>query len=190
MRAYGKNNHRKNYKTIAELPPEIVDTKRKKERIYRENNREHFREYKRNYEAERRKSDPTYRAYCKILSCVRRFSIKGKNGRSLQYIGVSSAEEFISILSEKSNNPNWMQDGYHIDHIWQINWFDITDDNWSELCWIVNRHQNLRAVPSYENLTRGHYDFSPLCREDFEFYGPYLKKSIYDQIALYFQTCK
>lgn len=191
IRKYGHSNYWRNHEVYAQRRKERAPIQRIKEREYRKKNREHFREYRRKYEAHRRANDPSYRAYCRLLACVRRFNMIGKNGRSLQYIGVSSADEFIQLMIDKSGNPSWLEDGWHIDHIWQIGWFEISEENWKDICPIVNNHTNLRPLSPSDNLTREHDDFSSLKEVDFEKYLPHLKPKFAEKIRMYFEsTCK
>lgn len=145
-------------------------------------------EYKRNYERKRRE-DPLYRVKCRISSHVRRIGVIGKNGRSLKFIGVVNLQDFCDKLAKKCGNPNWFKSSeYHIDHIWQVNWFVITEENWQEVCYLVNNHSNLRPLKISENLTRKDLDFSPLKKEDFPKYESYLKPEIREKIKDYFNN--
>lgn len=144
-------------------------------------------EYKRNYERNRRANDPLYRVRCRISGHVRRVGIIGKNGRSLKFVGAESLQDFCNKLSIKCGDSEWFKSrDYHIDHIWQIHWFLIDDANWEEICYLVNNHSNLRPLKISDNLTRKDYDFSPLKKEDFPKYQPYLKLEVSKMIEEYF----
>ncbi len=118
--------------------------------------------------------------------------IKGvKSSRSFAYIGISSFHEFISRLSSKTENPHWIRDGYQIDHIWQLNWFDemIEIKNWAEtISFVVHHHSNLRPLAKPINLIRSFYDFSPLKQEDFQKFEPYLNESVKLALLKYWEN--
>lgn len=147
-------------------------------------------EYKRDYER-RRRQDPLYRVKQRISGHVRRVGIIGKNGRSLKFTGTKSLEDFCAKLAVKCDDKNWFKSrDYHIDHIWQIHWFKISEENWEDVCYLVNNHGNLRPLKISENLKRKDFDFSPLLEEDFPKYQPYLKPEIAEMITDYFSSQK
>ena len=149
-----------------------------------------FPEYKRNYERNRRANDPLYRVKERISKHVRRVGVIGKNGRSLKFTGTKSLEEFCQKLALKCGDENWFKNkDYHIDHIWQIHWFSISEANWEEVCYLVNNHENLRPLKISDNLRRKDFDFSCLKREDFSKFSPFLKEDVRKMIEEHFNLC-
>lgn len=117
--------------------------------------------------------------------------IKGiKAKKSFAYIGVSSVEEFVVILSTKTDNPNWIQDGYEVDHIWQINWIntDFSTEILEEINHIVHHHSNIRPLESSLNARRSYYDFSPLNKDDYPKFEPFLDEKTKIGLKFYWEN--
>jgi hypothetical protein len=165
----------------------------------KDENPNHWREYAKKYrgkyynsESSRRhasnyyhnivKNDPALLIHKKIRSMIYNLSKGKKISRSLEYAGVSSAEEFIKLLSEKTDDKLWfMKEGYHIDHIWQVDWFSGILKNsdspyFQEVLMLVNHHSNLRPLKALDNVSRSMYDFYSLT--EFEKFKPFLDKRI------------
>jgi hypothetical protein len=125
----------------------------------------------------------------KLIKTIRRMInrvLTTKNQKSIYYLGVKSAEEFIDLMNQKTSNKNWIKEGYHIDHIWQVHWFsEALKENAEKICLIINHHSNLRPIQAEENLIRSKQDFSILKYEDFAKYKDYLNISILEEIKLY-----
>ena len=117
----------------------------------------------------------------KVRSCLAQATRKvfGYRGglHTMQIIGVQSCEEFISLMSSKTQNPNWIKDGYHLDHIWQFNWFvDFLKEHrdnteiFQKALSVIHCHKNLRPLSPSDNIARLGNDFSPLAASDLPMY--------------------
>lgn len=172
------------------------------------NNKEKVAESKRIWSKKKRELDPNYftskpkyppseftKMGIRIRQSFRRLLNKVSSSTAFYYTGCSSMEDFIFGLSLKTENKNWIQDGYHIDHIWQVHWFSkFFDENCSnedivdELNKIIHNLKNLRPLPASENLGRDDLDFSPLEESDFSIYKPYLNENIKNKLINYFTS--
>jgi hypothetical protein len=133
----------------------------------------------------RLENEPEFKLIKNIRRMINRV-ITTKNQKSIYYLGVESAEEFIDLMNEKTSNKDWIKNGYHIDHIWQVHWFsEALKENTEETCLILNHHSNLRPIPAEENFIRSKQDFDILKYEDFEKYKNYLNINILQEIKLY-----
>jgi len=133
--------------------------------------------------------DPSFKLTQRIRRIIRR-TLERKTSRSIEYIGVSNYEEFIYLITSKCENLNWLEDKYHLDHIWQVHWFEESlKKDPEKVSRIIHNHKNLRAIPPSENFNRSKYDFSILKEEDFQIYSEYLNVDIYNQIVKHFD-CK
>jgi hypothetical protein len=133
----------------------------------------------------RLKNEPELKLIKNIRRMINRV-ITTKNQKSIYYLGVKSAEEFIELMNQKTSNKNWIQDDYHIDHIWQVHWFsEALKENAEKTCLMINHHSNLRPIRAEENLIRSKQDFDILKYEDFAKYKNYLNISILEEIKLY-----
>ncbi len=132
--------------------------------------------------------DPSFRLTHKLRRTIRR-TLQNKTSRSINYFGVTDSSELLKILTDKCDNKNWQNDGYHVDHIWQIHWFEEslkTDPE--KVSKIIHNHKNLRPIPSSENLNRLKLDFSPLLEEDLIIYQDFLNPDILDKIKSSFSN--
>jgi hypothetical protein len=118
--------------------------------------------------------------------------VRGKIN-TFSLVGVESVHDFISKMNAKTDNKNWINENYHIDHIWQLHWFsDFLVFNFSnklsllEVAKIINHHSNLRPLTRQENRLRKLDDFTPLKKDDFYLFQPYLNKNISKRIMDYF----
>lgn len=135
----------------------------------------------------KRSTNPIWKLKENLRSSLSRIKTGEKNKKTLTYIGVDSIEQFIFLMSEKTNNKNWLQDDYHIDHIWQLQWFDdYMKKNPEFILSLVNHHSNLRPLEAKYNISRDKYDFSPLKKEDFEKFKPFLDIEISEKIQFFF----
>lgn len=161
-------------------------------REYRNNNRE---EYNKKDRIWRKEWGKEYRARPKT-KFIHRIQVMlarmkgGKHGkRSWDILGVSCYEEFLRVLTDKTQNKNWFSDGWTIDHIWQIQWFSEKAILFpKEVSWTLNHHRNLRPLSAMDNFKRGDKDFSPLKSSDFEIYKPFLNNDILKEIEAYFNS--
>jgi hypothetical protein len=151
------------------------------------NNRDKYLKRRSLWKKKKRMSDPAWYLMEKIRSAISRLKKNELNKKTLSYIGVDTIEDFIKEMGEKTENKNWLIENYHIDHIWQLNWFSEALKNPSdELLMTINNKANLRPLPAKENCCRPPFDFQPLNINDFERYSPYLNKDIRDKIQNFF----
>lgn len=135
----------------------------------------------------KRLTDPVWRLKENLRSSLARIKKRSKENKTLNYISVNSIEEFIYLMSEKTDNKNWIQENYHIDHIWQINWFsDYMLKDTELILKLINHHSNLRPLDQKTNLLRNKYDFTPLNKNDLVKYENYLNLDVKNAIQEYF----
>ncbi len=129
----------------------------------------------------------------RVKNGIRQITLGKKAQRSLAYTGCSSVEEFITKLSEKSDNPNWIKDKYHIDHVLQIHWFrehlEKNPDDKELISRLISHHSNLRPLSKRDNLYRSFVDVS--CFKDMESFlaiEKFLNQKIRNLAALFLQN--
>lgn len=159
-------------------------------RRFRRENRDYYNERDRKW---RKKWGKNYRKmpHVKFRHRVSSMIARVKNGKcgikTLRILAVSSIKEFINLMTLKTNNKNWISDGYNLDHIWQVGWFSKSSiTHPKEVCLLINHHRNLRPLSKEENFMRSDVDFSPLNKKDFNLYSPYLNEDIKEKIKSYF----
>lgn len=154
---------------------------------WREEHREQVKETGRKWMALRCKTDPSWALMKRLRSSLRNLKNNRNSQRSLYYVGINSPEEFLTLMTNKTENKSWISDGWHLDHIWQIRWFSEALKNPAdELIKAVSRHQNLRPLSPKENRLRDKFDFSPLDKNDFELYKEYLNKDVLEKMEKHF----
>lgn len=154
-----------------------------------QDNRERYLLRRKTYREGFAKENPLlYKMMARITSSFTRILKVKKSQTCLFYTGCSSVEDFIKNLSEKTDNPNWIQDGWQIDHIWQLNWFKEVLKRDENAYIVVSNHVNLRPLSAKDNLFRSPLDFSPIKKEDFAKYEPYLNEEIKLAILFYFEN--
>lgn len=161
-------------------------------RKFRQENRDYYnerdRKWRKEWQKKYRKDSPIYKIRHRLASSFHRFK-NGKGGKkTFDILDVQSLEHFISIMSSKTNNPNWLTEGYHLDHIWQIQWFSQAAIQDPETVFkLINHNSNLRPLPAQENISRSYLDFSPLRKEDFPKFAPYLNPDIKHKLEEFFK---
>ena len=141
------------------------------------------------------RTNPLIKFRLRLSEATRRLCNNKAGKDTLNIMGVNSVEHFISLMSVKTDNPNWFRDGYHLDHIWQFNWFSEfllknveNDHNLSLALPVIHGHKNLRPLSSTENCQRPKNDFLPLNLDDLPLYEPYLNSDIKQKIHCYFKS--
>lgn len=131
-----------------------ADQERRNCKRWFENNKEHRRQYKRDFYA-RSKSDPNFR----LKKALRgRFSkiIKGiaKQKSILKYVGCSIEDLRLHLEQQFRDGMNWGNYGtcWHIDHIVPLCRFDHTEESQIYKAW---NYMNLQPLFSEENLRKG-----------------------------------
>ena len=113
--------------------------------------------YKRVYERERRRNDPTYRLRCNVSSNIsiglKRQGIRKKPGRTIEFLGCSYAELMNHL--ESLFQPGMTRENYgkiwHDDHIIPRAAFGGT----KEELMIVNWYKNMQPMFAKENIAKG-----------------------------------
>jgi hypothetical protein len=179
----GSNFHKKFYSKDNE-------DKRKKsarERSKKYRNTFKYKLKRSQWKKNKRLFDPIWKLKENLRSSLARIKKGAKEKGTFKYLSVNSIEEFIYSMSEKTDNKNWIQENYHIDHIWQISWFsDYMLKDPELVLRLVNNHSNLRPLRPKDNTSRNKYDFTPLNKDDFPKYENYLNFDIKAAIQEYF----
>ncbi len=158
---------------------------------YRAKNKDKIRAYHKARRIMMRENSPAKFLLDGLSQSVRHLS-RGKKSVSAAKLCSLSPEEFFSIINSKCDNPNWLNENYEIDHIWQVHWFRdfackcSSGEEVEDLLKLVNRHENLRPLPFLENNRRSFLDFCPLLEEDLPKYEPFLNKNILEKIKYFF----
>lgn len=138
---------------------------------YRDENKEHYKEYFRVYKKEhkdeiREKYKPHVREYQKMkratdiqyklknaISCRIRGTIKNKNGkRSIDIVGYTIDELKQHLEKQFNNGMSWDNYGeWQIDHRIPVSYFDLTNDDDIKECWALT---NLQPMWKKENLLK------------------------------------
>lgn len=159
-----------------------------------EKNKSKISEYKKKSYLKLKETNPSKYIMRGLRSTISRVGKGSKLKKSLEYIGVSSCQEFVELMSQKVNDQSWfINSQYHIDHIWQLNWCenflqDCCKEDLEKILSVFNHHLNLRPLSERNNLIRSHYDFSPLKQEDFQKFEPYLNESIKFALLKYWEN--
>jgi hypothetical protein len=124
---------------------------------WREKNREHLNEYSRNYEKNKKDSDPIYKLSCYIRTAMYT-SIKERNinkYKSTFELLPYSLEELVKHLEiQFKDGMTWENYGeWHIDHIIPMSKFEFksSDDELFKECWSLS---NLQPMWGKENLSK------------------------------------
>jgi len=155
-------------------------------------NREKYLDRRKKYREKIKIERPERHFLNRIQNMLNGATRRTKSQGALNAFGVSSIEEFISKMSNKTENQNWIQDYYQLDHIWQLNWFDHklkdSEFDFSQYSSLLNHHSNLRPLRAEENGLRSPLDFSPLNFSDLNKYESILNDFIASGIKFYFEN--
>lgn len=156
---------------------------------WKDKNPDAKRIYDRKWRKNKVEKDPSFLLRDRIRHSIRRL-LEKKQSRSLEYVGCETTNEFYLILSSKTTNPNWVQDGYQIDHIWQTNWFsDFIEKSSSGeievLMHILHHHENLRPLKEMDNNLRSYFDIRSINIELYPKFKPFLNENIIKMIDNY-----
>jgi uncharacterized protein (DUF983 family) len=97
-------------------------------------NKEHRKEWSRNYSKKRYDTDPDYRFSCLVMGHLR---------------GVSNRKEFKDLWNDVKDVYNMYGISYHIDHRIPREWFKTTTEKS-----LINHIDNLQVIDSSYNLTK------------------------------------
>ena len=114
-------------------------------KIWRDNNREYFREHQRKYKALKRKNDPIFRITANLRTRLRK-AIKdiNKSKKTMELLGCS-IEEFKEHIEKKfKKEMTWNNYGeWELDHIKPCCSFDLTDIDQQKKCFHYSNIQPL-----------------------------------------------
>lgn len=186
---WAKNNKEKNSEASKKYYHANKEKCREKNKKFHGKNPESKRIYDRKWRAKKVREDPSFRLRDRIRRSIRRL-LEKKQSRSLEYVGCQTTNEFYLILSGKTDNPNWIQDGYQIDHIWQTNWFSefierSTNDEIEVLMHLLHHHENLRPLEEIKNNLRSYFDIRSINIELYPKFKPFLNERIIRMIDRY-----
>lgn len=124
---------------------------------WREDNRDKWNETKRNYERNRKSSDPIYKLignFRTAIYTVLKENNVTKNDHYFNILGYSQ-EDLINYLGNLlTDGMTWDNYGeWHVDHVLPITHFKFssTDDEAFKECWSLN---NLQPLWGYENISK------------------------------------
>lgn len=208
---YRKNNREKlkeNFNRWREKHPEKYSEQcRKSYRLHREKRNKATRDWEKNnlerHRANRKirrekwvASRPEFSIVERVKKSIRvvikkQRDTQRKDHSTIVYTGCTSTLDFCLKMNQKTDNPNWVSDGYEIDHIMQRNWFrnfiDSNPDKIEDVCMIFSHHSNLRPLLSKENRARSFYDFFE-CETLIENNRAYLNKDLLVKFDFYMQN--
>lgn len=125
---------------------------------WREENRDKLRKTKRDYERNRKASDPLYKLISNFRTAIYQVLKESNVEKNRHYFGILqySPEELISHLeSQFTDTMNWDNYGeWHVDHKLPITSFNIQEMGDEEFmkCWSLN---NLQPMWGKENIVKG-----------------------------------
>jgi hypothetical protein len=123
---------------------------------WRKDNPEKVRAIDSNYEKNRRAIDPTYKLVRNIRRAIRK-AIKRNTksnhttellGCSIKYLRQHLEDQFV----EGMNWDNYNTNGWHIDHIIPLDYFDFSDPDQQKRAW---HYTNLRPLWASDNIKKG-----------------------------------
>lgn len=125
---------------------------------WREENRDHVNEYARNYERKRRREDPKYRLAARtrtaVYTCLKESNVS-KYRSTFDVLGYSLEELMSHLESLFTEGMTWDNYGeWHVDHKIPMASFEFesVDDEGFKLCWCLN---NLQPLWAEDNLVKG-----------------------------------
>ena len=145
-----KHYYLDNKEKIREKKKDYHQEKKEKRKQYNLDNSEKINEWRRGYRKNRRKNDTLFRLSCNVRGMVHR-AIKTK--RTEEIIGCSFQELKLHLEQQFTEGMSWENYGdWHIDHIYPLSWFVITDP---EEVAKANHYTNLQPLWAEENLSKG-----------------------------------
>lgn len=125
---------------------------------YREKNIDRIRETKRNYERNRKATDPLYKLISNFRSAIY-IVLKENNlqkyGHYFDILGYTPEELIVHLEKQFNDGMNWDNYGeWHIDHIKPISSFvfESSEDEEFKKCWSLD---NLQPMWGLENIRKG-----------------------------------
>ena len=160
---YCENNKDKLQEYRAQYRENNKDKMKEYNKKWREDNKDYKKQYYQNnkdklngkkyeYEKKKRKNDPIYRMTLSIRTMVRR-AIKTK--RTEEIIGCTYQKLKLHLESQFTDGMSWDNygfNGWHIDHIRPLSWFDLSNPDEVD---IANHYTNLQPLWAEENLSKG-----------------------------------
>lgn len=161
---YGKKYYQDNYNEINILAGEYREKNREKERKRISKWHKDNPEYRRKYDAEKRKTDPAFRINNNMSRGIH-YALKGeKNGMHWEtFVDYNLKELMIHLESKFTEGMNWDnygKGGWVIDHIIAKSKFNITSAECQEFrdCWALN---NLQPLWGIRNAEKGDKPMEP-----------------------------
>jgi len=145
----------------------LISRERNREamKIWRNNNKEHYRDYQRRYEKNRVETDPQYKIMKSLRGClsslIRRNIIRGvplKKNKTLFIMGCTLSEFKQHIECRFRDGMSWENYGpfWELDHIKPNSQFDLTDEAQLKMAWNYTNFQPLLKIENrlkYKYLT-------------------------------------
>lgn len=152
-----KHYHEVRKNKDADYYKEYRDCNKDYAKEYRESHRDEARIYQREWERNKRKTDPSFRLKkvitVSILGALKAYNLK-KQDRTLNYLGTSISEYCAYLESLFTPEMNWENYAsyWEIDHIKPIDSFDLTDEKQVYECF---NYKNTRPLYWLENVQKG-----------------------------------
>ena len=148
-----KKNHDRNNETQKRYQQKVLG---KHQKEYKKKNHEAYVLNRRKYRAEKRKNF-SFRIEESLRNRVR-LTLKGvvKSDHTLSLLGCSIEEFRKHIESQFQEGMTWENygkghDGWHLDHIIPIAYFDLSDPEQQKLCW---NYRNFQPLWAEDNLKK------------------------------------
>ncbi len=160
--AANKRYAKKNKEKLSEYHKEWSKDNRLKLREYhsewRAKNKEHVVKYGRNYERERRASDPNYRLAARtrtaVYTCLKERKVN-KYRSTFEILGYTLKQLMEHLENKFTDGMTWDNYGeWHVDHIIPMSSFEFesVEDREFKICWSL---KNLQPLWGLDNLIKG-----------------------------------
>lgn len=152
-RSKNREKESERYKIYISKPENKVKARIRKLRFIK-NNKEHIREYSRNWERNKRKTDPMYSLIKNLRSRLWTVLKRQKKSNSTLELTGCSLEELKKYLESKfEDGMDWNNYGvWHIDHIIPCANFDFSDPKQQKICF---HYTNLQPMWGEKNIKKG-----------------------------------
>jgi len=135
-----------------------TDQIRQRESRYRKRNAESIRAYRRQWQANRMASNPSFKLRSNLASLInvsirKQFGAKACKTTSLIGCTVEQLRQHLEAqFTEGMSWDNYGRDGWHIDHIRPCAGFDLTDPEQQQQCF---HYTNLQPLWAADNIRKG-----------------------------------
>lgn len=118
---------------------------------YRENNKEKYRKYNRNYQNNRSKTDPLFKLSKNLRSRIWNFFKKSKTKGTEQLLGCTFEEAKLYLENQFTEGMSWQNYGeWHVDHI-----IPLASANTLEEAEKLCHYTNLQPLWAIDNFKKG-----------------------------------